>query len=88
MPLLTLPHVQFCQALLLQAQPAAFALDSVAAIGQEALDYLDRGQRAPADWTARNLAALQQLEAPRGLLRVTAVPAVRLLVQTAGGSSP
>lgn len=68
-----------------QAMPAAAAADSVAELGLEAARYLAAGQRAGADWTQSALASLRRWVGPQGLLRVTAAPAVRRLVEAAGG---
>ncbi|MFI5208747.1 MAG: family 20 glycosylhydrolase, partial [Gemmatimonadales bacterium] len=68
-----------------QAMPAAAAMDSVAELGLEAARFLASGQRAGADWTEAALTSVRRWEGPQGLLRVTAAPAVRLLVQAAGG---
>ncbi len=68
-----------------QAMAAAAATDSVAELGLEAARYLASGRRAGTDWTQTALASLRRWEMPQGLLRVTAAPAVRRLVQAAGG---
>jgi hexosaminidase len=63
---------------------AAAALARVAAIGQGALAELDRGTPAP-EWSQQRIAELDQLARPQGLLRITVIPAVRKLVEAAGG---
>ncbi|MFI5279801.1 MAG: beta-N-acetylhexosaminidase [Gemmatimonadales bacterium] len=68
-----------------QATPSAAAADSVAELGLESARFLVSGQRAGSDWTQAALASLGRWEGPQGLLRVTAAPAVRRLVQAAGG---
>lgn len=70
---------------MVQAMAAAAATDSVAELGLEAARYLASGQRAGTDWTLSALASLRRWEMPQGLLRVTAAPAVRRLVEAAGG---
>lgn len=67
-----------------QVLPAAFTLDSVASLGQEALAMLSSGRRATPDWTAASLASLVRWERPQGLLRVFEVGPVRRLVEAAG----
>ena len=62
------------------AIPAARALARAAEIGSEALGRIGQGP-APAEWVRARLAALDSLERPQGLLRVTAIPAIRLLVE-------
>ena len=67
-------------------------LATLGAIGLAALDFIGKGQRAPDDWKAQQLAALQQIEKPKGQLLLMPAPAVQKLVEaaTAGGacSSP
>ena len=62
------------------ALPAALALGRLGVIGTDALAQLDRGPTPP-DWARARLAALDSLERPQGLLRLSVVPAVRALVQ-------
>ncbi len=62
------------------AAPAARALGRLGAIGIEALAKVGHAP-APPEWTRATLAALDSLERPQGLLRLTVVPAVRALVQ-------
>ncbi len=64
------------------ALPAARALARVAIIGSEALER-ENGPERP-EWARQRLAQLDTLFRPQGLLRVSVIPAVRLLVQ--GGS--
>lgn len=66
---------------------AARALIRVSAIGLEALDQLDRGP-ASLDWVRTRNAVLDSLARPHGLLRISVVPAVKLLVRGAGGPVP
>ncbi len=63
-----------------QVLPAAVTLDSVAALGAEALTMLANGQRGSAYWALTSQAALARWERPQGLLRVWEVSAVRRLV--------
>lgn len=63
-------------------------LSQVGTIGLAALDYISKGQRAPDDWKAQQLAALQEVEAPKAQLLVMPAPAVQELVEaaSAGGA--
>ncbi len=61
------------------ALPAARALAWVAMIGSEALERRDVADRAA--WSRQRLAQLDTLFRPQGLLRISVIPAVRLLVQ-------
>ena len=62
-------------------------LSSVGTIGLAALDYISKGQRAPDDWKAQQLAALEQIGKPKAQLLVMPAPAVQKLVEasSAGG---
>ena len=67
-------------------------LATLGAAGLAALNFIAKGQRAPDDWKAQQLAALQQIEKPKGQLLLMPAPAVQKLVEaaSAGGvcSSP
>jgi hexosaminidase len=58
-------------------------LSTLGAIGLAALDFIARGQRAPDDWKAQQLAALQQIQQPKGQLLLMPAPAVQKLVEAA-----
>lgn len=58
-------------------------LSTLGAIGLAALDFIARGQRAPDDWKAQQLAALQQIQQPKGQLLLMPAPAVQKLVAAA-----
>ena len=64
------------------------ALSTLGAVGLAALDFLAKGQRAPDDWKAQQLAVLQQLEQPKAQLLLMPAPAVQKLVEaaSAGGA--
>lgn len=67
-------------------------LSTLGSVGLAALDFLAKGQHAPDDWKAQQLAVLQQIQKPKGQLLLMPVPAVQKLVEAAaaGGacSSP
>lgn len=58
-------------------------LSTLGAIGLAALDFIAKGQRAPDDWKAQQLAALQQIQQPKGQLLLMPAPAVQKLVAAA-----
>jgi hexosaminidase len=62
-------------------------LSALGAAGLEALDFLDRGDRAPDAWKVRQEALLQQAEKPQAQLLLMIVPAVRKLVEAAAGQA-
>ncbi len=61
--------------------PTSQDLTTLAAIGLAALDFIAKGQRAPDDWKAQQLALLQQIAKPKGQLLLMPVPSVQKLVE-------
>ncbi len=57
-------------------------LMQLTAMGQEALQYLANGQKAPAAWTQKQIETLDEIEKPRALVRFTFLPEMRDLVKT------
>jgi hexosaminidase len=71
--------------------PTSQDLTTLGAVGLAALDFITRGQRAPEDWKAQQLAVLQQIEKPKGQLLLMPASSVQRLVEaasTGGGCSP
>ncbi len=65
-------------------------LSALGVVGLATLDYVTKAQRPPDDWKAQQLAALQQIEKPKGQLLLMPAPAVQKLVEaasTGGGCS-
>jgi hexosaminidase len=58
-------------------------LTTLGAIGLAALDFIAKGQRAPDDWKAQQLAALQQIEKPKSQLLLMPASSVQKLVEAA-----
>jgi hexosaminidase len=58
-------------------------VSTLGAIGLAALNFMARGQRAPDDWKAQQLALIQQLQKPKGQLLLMPVAAVQKLVEAA-----
>jgi len=65
--------------------PLSQDLLAVATAGLQALDYLDRGQRAPETWTARQLVLLEQAQKPKAQLLLMVAPSVQKLVEATAG---
>ena len=63
-------------------------LSTLGAVGLAVVDYIVKGLRPADDWKALQLAALQQLQKPKGQLLLMPVPGVQKLVQavSAGGA--
>jgi hexosaminidase len=53
----------------------------LAAMGQEALQYLGTGQKAPADWKAKQAAAMEEMKKPSAMVRFTILPGMANLVK-------
>ena len=53
----------------------------LAAMGQQALKYLGSAEKAPADWKAKQAAALEEMKKPSALLRITILPGMGELVK-------
>jgi hexosaminidase len=64
-------------------QAASEALRRSSAIGLKALDFLERGQRAPESWTKEQRAYLATLRKPVDAVRFAIVPAIEKLVISA-----
>ena len=71
-----------------EAAPVSQNLATVAATGLRALDYLDRGEKAPQDWKTQQLALMQQAFQPKAQVVLMIVPAVQKLVQASAGETP
>jgi hexosaminidase len=67
-------------ALLQEIIPLSHNLETVTAAGLQALDYLNRGGHAPANWRKQQLALLQQAEQAQAELLNMIAPAVEKLV--------
>lgn len=62
-------------------------LSSVASAGLAALDYLQKGAAAPADWTTAQSAVLREATKPKAQLLVIPLSGVRKLADAAGNAS-
>jgi hexosaminidase len=71
--------------LLTEIIPLSQDLTAVATTGLQALDYLDRGERAPAAWATQQFALLEQAEKPKAQLLLMVVPSVQKLVEASSG---
>ncbi len=73
--------------LLREAAPVSRNLSAVAATGLESLDYLDRHEAAPGNWTSQQQAVIQQVQERPSEVVITILPAVQKLVEAAGRPS-
>ncbi len=81
---------QFEKSLLLkEVAPISQSLSALGNAGLAALDYLDRGERAPAAWATEQLAMVEQAKkAQAQLLIMVAAPVGKLIQASAGSPSP
>ncbi len=77
---------QFEKSLLLQeVAPLSQNLSALGAAGLAALDYLDRGEPAPAAWVTAQLALVEQATKPQAQLLIMVAPSVGKLIQASAG---
>jgi hexosaminidase len=77
--------------LLKELIPLSHKLAGLAEAGLQALDYRDRNQLAPADWTAAQLAFIEEAKNPQADLLLMILPSVHSLVESVSpphGESP
>jgi hexosaminidase len=68
--------------------PLSQSLSSISAIGLQALDYLDHGEKPPAGWEQQQLTLVQQAFEPKAQLLLMVCPAVQKLIQFSAGEKP
>ena len=75
--------------LLKEVAPVSQNLSALAAEGLAALDYLDRGEQAPAAWATEQIALVERAKkAQAQLLNMVAVPVGKLIQASAGSAAP
>jgi hexosaminidase len=83
-----LDHIAQQSSLVGEVMPLSHNLSALASAGLEALDYLDRGEKAPDAWKTQQLQIVQQaIQAKAQLLLMIASP-VQKLVQLSAGEKP
>lgn len=70
--------------LLKELAPLSHELAQLGHAGLQALDYRDKGEIAPAEWTSAQLAFIQEAKKPQADLLLMIAPAVEKLVEAAG----
>jgi len=68
--------------------PLSQNLSALAAAGLQALDYLDRGEKAPTDWRDEQLAVAQQAIQPKAQLLLMVASPMQRLIQRSAGDTP
>ena len=65
--------------------PLSQDLSAVATTGLQALDYIDRGERAPDAWATQQFTLLAEAQKPKAQLLLMVVPSVQKLVEASSG---
>ena len=77
---------QFEKSLLLQeVAPVSLNLSALGGAGLTALEYLDRGEPAPATWVTAQLALVEQTKKAQAQLLIMVAPSVEKLIQASAG---
>jgi hexosaminidase len=71
--------------LLKEIVPLSQDLSAVATTGLQALDYIERGERAPEAWATQQFTLLEQAQKPKAQLLLMVVPSVQKLVEASSG---
>lgn len=79
---------QFGKSMLLQeVAPVSLNLSALGGAGLTALDYLDRGELAPAAWVTAQLALVEQAKKAQAQLLIMVAPSVEKLIQASAGQA-
>ncbi|MCU1269376.1 MAG: Beta-N-acetylhexosaminidase [Acidobacteriaceae bacterium] len=71
-----------------EVMPLSHDLSALGTAGLQAVDYLDRGQKAPDGWKAEQLAVAQRAIQPRAQLLLMVAGPVQKLIQASAGDKP
>jgi hexosaminidase len=75
-------------ALVQEVFPLSQSLSALGATGLQALDYLDRKEKAPGDWETQQLATVHEAFEPKAQVLLMVAPAVQKLIQASAGEQP
>jgi hexosaminidase len=73
--------------LLTEVEPISQNLSALGAAGLAALDYLDRGERAPETWKAEQIAIIEQAKTQKAQVLLMVAPPLQKLVEASASSS-
>ena len=73
--------------LLQQVELLSQELSALGAAGFQALDFIDKGQTAPADWKSQQLALIEQAKKPQADLLLMVAPAIQKLVEASASNN-
>jgi hexosaminidase len=71
-----------------EAMPVSQTLAALGTAGLQALDYLDRGEKAPDSWTTQQLAFVEQAIEPKAQVVLMVAGPVQKLIQFSAGQKP
>jgi hexosaminidase len=71
-----------------EVAPLSQSLGAISTSGLRALDYLDRGEKAPQDWKTQQLTVVEEAFQPRAQVILMVAPAVQKLIQFSAGETP
>lgn len=71
-----------------EVMPVSENLSALGTAGLAALDYLDRGERAPKDWEIQQLQRVQQAVQPKAQVLLMVAGPVQKLIQASAGDQP
>src|SRR6266849_5300953 len=71
--------------LLKEVAPISQNLSALGGAGLAALDYLDRGERAPAAWVTEQTAIVEQAKKPQSQLLIMVAPSIQKLIEASAG---
>jgi hexosaminidase len=71
-----------------EVAPISQNLSALSIAGLQALDYLDRGEKAPDAWKTQRLALAQQAIQPKAQLLLMVAPPIQKLIQASAGDKP
>ena len=74
--------------LLKEVMPLSQDLSALGDAGLRALDYLDRGERAPEVWRTTQLDLVELAKKPRAQLLLMVAPSVEKLIEASGAGTP
>jgi hexosaminidase len=75
-------------ALVQEVLPVSQNLSALGAAGLQALDFLDRKEKAPSDWETQQLVTVHDAFEPKAQVLLMVVPAVQKLIQASAGEQP
>jgi hexosaminidase len=75
-------------ALVQEVMPVSHDLSALAAAGLQALDYMDRGEKAPDAWKIQQISLAQSAIQPRAQLLLMVASPLQKLVQASAGEKP